>query len=132
MHTTRILLPVISILAAFAFTRATTQDSTSCTSAQRIAGAERVPYTYNLIAAGASAAAFEKVPFAPDCVVLLYANGLPGVEVADTDTTTRAFATTTRQLFSKVTGQYVDFANGTTDVMTNVVCSKPRIRAPRA
>jgi hypothetical protein len=32
------------------------------------------------------------------------------------------FATSTRQLFSDVTGNYIDFAaNGTTDIQTNVV-----------
>lgn len=40
-----------------------------CTSEQRIAGAQQIPYAYNLEPLGASAAAFAEVPFAPDCVV---------------------------------------------------------------
>lgn len=50
------------------------------------------------------------------------ANGAPPIPVAIDRTTTLAFADSTRQVFSEVTGQYKDFpANGTTDIITNVV-----------
>ena len=49
------------------------------------------------------------------------ANGLPGVPVGIGRDGTIAFADATRQLFSKVTGDYIDFKNGTTDIITNVV-----------
>lgn len=51
------------------------------------------------------------------------ADGLPPVIVAVGGQAAHDFALLTRQVFSKVTGEYVDFAaNGTTDIITNVVC----------
>jgi hypothetical protein len=42
-----------------------------CTSSQRLAGAELIPYSYNLVSPGAAATSFQQVPFAPDCIVLM-------------------------------------------------------------
>lgn len=46
-------------------------NSTTCTSAERVGIAERIPWAYNLVAAGASYTAFTEIPFAEDCKVLL-------------------------------------------------------------
>lgn len=101
--------------------------SPACTADKRIAAAQQIPDAYNNKALGGSAAGFAAVPFASDCTVQIYANGLPGVLVAVDDTTTRAVALSTRQAFSEVTGEYIDFPNnGTTDIMTNVV--RPQLR----
>ncbi|KUJ07452.1 uncharacterized protein LY89DRAFT_789560 [Mollisia scopiformis] len=92
-----------------------------CTSADRIGYASQVPYAYNLSPLGASAAAFEAIPFNADCQTSIAANGAPAVPVAIDGNTTVVFAVATRQLFSTVTGNYIDFpANGTTDIQTNV------------
>lgn len=51
------------------------------------------------------------------------ADGLPPVPVAVNRKSSYNFAVLTRQVFTKVTGQYVDFpANMTTDIITNVLC----------
>lgn len=133
LHLTEALFVGLSLVLSIA------ADTSRCSSAERIAGAEKIPYAYNLTPLGASAAAFEEVPFAPDCVVEVlrppisirqslfltiefrYPNGLPGVIVAVDAATTRAFAVETRQVFSDVTGEYTDFANGTTIIHTIVV-----------
>lgn len=50
-----------------------------------------------------------------------YPNGGTGIPVAVTGNGVVTFGTTTRQVFSKVTGNYVDFpANGTTVIYTDV------------
>lgn len=53
------------------------------------------------------------------------ADGLPPILVSTSDTIScYDFALTTRQVFSDVTGRYVDFPlNGTTDIIVNVVCN---------
>lgn len=53
--------------------------------------------------------------------MLSWPNGGPGVETAVDGTTTVDFAIATRQIFTKVTGEYTDFANGTTIIHTDVV-----------
>ena len=109
-----------ALLLAVSFTPITTAASV-CTSAARLAGARQVPYAYNLKEPGASAAAFGQVPFAPDCVITVYPNGLPGVITAIDGPTSRAFAINSRQAFSDVTGEYTDYENGTTIIHTVVV-----------
>lgn len=47
-------------------------------------------------------------------------NGGPAIPVAIDRPTTYDFALGTRQLFSRVTGQYTDYDNGTTIIHTNV------------
>lgn len=42
-----------------------------CTPAKRIEGAKAVPFAYNQQSPGASAAAAEKVPFGPDCNIVM-------------------------------------------------------------
>jgi hypothetical protein len=55
------------------------------------------------------------------------ANGLPPIPVAVNGQTSYDFAVASRQVFSKVTGDYVDFpSNGTTEIITDVV--SPRCR----
>ncbi|CZR61848.1 uncharacterized protein PAC_11745 [Phialocephala subalpina] len=95
--------------------------TSTCTTSQRLAIAAQIPAAYNLSPLGASYAAFEAIPFAPLCQTSIAPNGLPPVPVAIDRSTTELFAQATRQLFSEVTGCYVDFPrNGTTDIQTNV------------
>jgi hypothetical protein len=130
-----------------------------CTSDIRLAGARQVPISYNSQLFTAAADEFLKVPWGPECTILMYIfpsfrlkvptsrsrprklislsnrnykvrysltihrypNGGPGVPVAITGATSYAFAVASRQVFSKVTGEYTDFGNGTTVIATNVV-----------
>lgn len=43
-----------------------------CSSTQRLNYASQIPYAYNLSPLGASAIAFEAVPFAADCQVTMF------------------------------------------------------------
>lgn len=52
-------------------------------------------------------------------------NGGPAIPVAIDRTTTYDFALATRQVFSRVTGQYTDYNNGTTIIHTNVTLGAP-------
>ncbi|KAK5168959.1 uncharacterized protein LTR77_006268 [Saxophila tyrrhenica] len=100
--------------------------SAACSAETRLAGAKQVVYSYNLSGLGQSAAGFKEVPFgAPGagggCVTTLIADGTCPIPVATTGSGTYDFAVETRQVFSDVTGEYIDFAdNGTTLINTNV------------
>ncbi|KAE8445868.1 hypothetical protein EG329_012791 [Mollisiaceae sp. DMI_Dod_QoI] len=107
-----LLLALLSILNAFA--------AATCTAAQRLASSEQAVYDYNLSPA-ASDVAFTQLPFAENCQISIAADGLPAVPVAVDRTTAVAFTIYSRDLFSSVTGEYLDFpANGTTVITTNV------------
>lgn len=109
------------LTATTAFLSTPVIAQSKCTSAQRLAGAELVVSAYNLIPASASAASFAHLPVEDDCHIHIYPDGGPGIPVAVSSDTTIAFADATRQLFSKVTGAYTDYENGTTIIHTNVV-----------
>lgn len=47
----------------------------TCTSQQRLAGAEQVVYSYNLVGVGETAKAFREVPFGSDCHIYMYVAG---------------------------------------------------------
>lgn len=47
------------------------EERAVCTPAKRIAGAKAVPFAYNQHDPGASAAAAKKVPFGPDCSIVM-------------------------------------------------------------
>jgi hypothetical protein len=66
-----ILTLVAFLLSSVAFAAPT------CTSQQRLAGAEQVVYSYNLVGVGETAQAFRKVPFGPDCHIYMYVDGKP-------------------------------------------------------
>lgn len=51
------------------FSNLAISNAQSCTADQRLAGAEAIPYAYNLTPLGAAAAAFNQVPFASDCTI---------------------------------------------------------------
>lgn len=58
----------VQILAALStFYSVLPPGHAACTSTQRLAGAQLIPYSYNLVDPGASAASFATVPFAPNC-----------------------------------------------------------------
>ncbi|KAF2165799.1 hypothetical protein M409DRAFT_55666 [Zasmidium cellare ATCC 36951] len=85
-----------------------------------------VPYAYSQPDPVSTYNAFNAIPFGvPDhngsCGTVIYPNGGGPVPVAVTGSGVVNFGTETRQVFSKVTGQYVDFPdNGTTVIFTNV------------
>ncbi|PIA88799.1 hypothetical protein CB0940_06995 [Cercospora beticola] len=91
-----------------------------CTSEYRVAGAQQVVFAYNLIQPFESEEAFQRVPFRDDCQIQINPNGGPAIPVAVDRTTSYDFAVATRQVFSRVTGLYTDFDNGTTIITTNV------------
>lgn len=103
------------------FSNLAISNAQSCTADQRLAGAEAIPYAYNLTPLGAAAAAFNQVPFASDCTINIFPNGGPGVPTAVDGKTTVDFAIATRQLFSEVTGEYTDVPETfSTIIHTNV------------
>ncbi|KAF8865704.1 hypothetical protein BDZ45DRAFT_684226 [Acephala macrosclerotiorum] len=109
---------LLSVMLLSIFSGFATAD---CTASDRLAIAAQIPNAYDLSPIGASNAAFDAIPFAPLCQTSIAANGLPPLPVAIDRSTTELFAKATRQLFSEVTGYYIDFpANGTTDIQTNV------------
>lgn len=86
-----------------------------CTQDFRRRGAEQIVFAYNLIQPGESAEAFQRLPLRDDCNTFINPNGGPAVPVAIDRTTTYDFALATRQVFSRVTGQYTSLYNGTAD-----------------
>ncbi|CAK4034889.1 Hypothetical predicted protein [Lecanosticta acicola] len=86
-----------------------------CTQDFRRRGAEQVIFAYNLVGPGQSAEAFQRLPLRDDCNTFINPNGGPAVPVAIDRTTTYDFALATRQVFSRVTGEYTSFYNGTAD-----------------
>ncbi|GAA5975446.1 hypothetical protein JCM11641_004266 [Rhodosporidiobolus odoratus] len=91
-----------------------------CTSEKRIAIVKQIPAAYNKNELGGTASGFAAIPFADSCPTFIAADGLPPVYVSQTGNDIRAFGTLTRQVFSHVTGEYTDFANGTTLINTDV------------
>ncbi|OQO00801.1 hypothetical protein B0A48_13488 [Cryoendolithus antarcticus] len=94
--------------------------SSSCTPKQRLTGAQLIITSYAATEPGASAAGFLQLPLENDCHTYINPNGGPAVPVAIDAATTRDFATSSRQAFSKVTGVFDDYRNGTTIIHTNV------------
>ncbi|KAK6429840.1 hypothetical protein LTR95_014012 [Oleoguttula sp. CCFEE 5521] len=94
--------------------------TSSCTPKQRLAGAQLIITSYAATEPGASAAGFLQLPLGDDCHTYINPNGGPAVPVAIDAATTRDFATSSRQAFSKVTGVFDDYKNGTTIIHTNV------------
>lgn len=96
-----------------------------CTAEERLYWANQVPVAYSKND-GTTYDTFNAIPFgAPDhagvCATLIYPNGGNGVPASVTGQGVVNFGTETRQLFSRVTGEYVDFPdNGTTVILTNV------------
>ncbi|KAM3424402.1 hypothetical protein BST61_g6409 [Cercospora zeina] len=101
-------------------------SSGTCTAERRIAISGQVPFAYAQPGVIAVREAFQDIPFGvPDldgsCVTQIWPNGGGPITVGVTGNGVVNFGTTTRQVFSEVTGEYVDFAqNGTTVIYTNV------------
>ena len=113
---------ITPILAAPTLEPFELEERATCTKKKRLAGAELIIYAYNLVTPGASAANFEKLPLEQSCHTYINPNGGPPILVANDKSTTIDFAINTRQVFSKVTGAYTDYANNDTTVIhTNVV-----------
>ncbi|EME78741.1 uncharacterized protein MYCFIDRAFT_178849 [Pseudocercospora fijiensis CIRAD86] len=88
-----------------------------CTSDYRLRGAKQIIFAYNLVEPG------ERLPYLHVTRITYLPsnpNGGPAIPVAIDRTTTYDFALGTRQLFSRVTGLYTDYNNGTTIIHTNV------------
>ncbi|KAK6438349.1 hypothetical protein LTR95_005452 [Oleoguttula sp. CCFEE 5521] len=122
MHLHIALLAALSAVSAIAAlpTEFIESRSSSCTAKQRLAGAQLIITSYAATEPGASAAGFLQLPLEDDCHTYINPNGGPAVPVAIDAATTRDFATTSRQAFSKVTGVFDDYKNGTTIIHTNV------------
>nr|OQO22310.1 hypothetical protein B0A51_09905 [Rachicladosporium sp. CCFEE 5018] len=121
LFSTTLLAAVSAIPAVSALpTELMESRSSSCTPNQRLAGAQLIINSYAATEPGASAAGFLQLPLEDDCHTYVNPNGRPAVPVAVDAATTRDFATSSRQAFSKVTGVFDDYKNGTTIVHTNV------------
>ncbi|KAI5368181.1 hypothetical protein Slin15195_G033150 [Septoria linicola] len=98
----------------------------ACTAAERIRISGLVPFAYSQPDPISTFDEFSKIPFGvPDlagsCVTQIYPNGGGPITVGVTGKGVVNFGVASRQAFSSVTGQYVDFgANGTTVIDTNV------------
>ncbi|PIA88707.1 hypothetical protein CB0940_06836 [Cercospora beticola] len=101
-------------------------SSGTCTAERRIAISGQVPFAYAQPGVTAVREAFRDIPFGvPDldgsCVTQIWPNGGGPITVGVTGNGVVNFGVATRQAFSSVTGQYVDFPqNGTTVIYTNV------------
>lgn len=119
------------------FSAALTTVSAVCEPSTRLAAARQVIYAYNLDDPGASATAFKDVPWgAPNaggaCLTTIIPDGSCPIPVALTGAGTYDFAISSRQVFSNLTGEFIDFpANGTVLINTEVVsCSSSLLKEP--
>ncbi|OQO03110.1 hypothetical protein B0A48_11365 [Cryoendolithus antarcticus] len=121
LFSTTLLAAVSAIPAVSALpTELMVSRSSSCTPNQRLAGAQLIINFYAATEPGASAAGFLQLPLEDDCHTYVNANGRAAVPVAVDAATTCDFASSSHQAFSKVTGVFDDYKNGTTIVHTNV------------